>query len=537
MSSRPCTWAGWLTVLLICGVLTASPGAGQSLSPLGWALLRAPEPGTAPTLYPPPAGFRPALPLAAAAGGHILFTRGVPITAAGGGLALTIPVPKLFVMNGDGSGQQAFLAPGDFTMVKEARWSPDYKFLCFSSDWAEARSACVQDIFLAAADGSGLTRITGNELHGPAPAGYGAVTGIIRDNTQRPGELLTLEKPSVCINLAAQGGDGVIVHPGDPYEQEMIDADTKEKLDSERWRRFYLPKVAAGTTWIKLWVTKHMGNLTIAPIKANTLNDVGEIELNVGNYYAGKGLLAEGGRYVVGMGGIASVDTDASVPIPNADGQIDPGNKTTSLGGVESLCVYDGPTGMIKFTWDTLKMGGNGARDPALSPNGHTLALACGQFSLENLALVELADLVAGRPQPQVLVPGQRLWPSLETGFKAFNVSAGCPAWSPDGNQLVFSRVALGEIVAGDLWIVNRDGSGLRQLTQLGPQKLATQPCFSPDGKRVAFTLVSGKDGFIATERLLALQVNMNVAVVEAAGGEVKLLTTDNVSAEPAWGP
>ncbi len=493
-------------------------------------------PAGKPAVLPPPtAGFKPPLPLAPAPGGHIIFTRGVPITAAGGGIAAIIPIPKLFVMSGDGSGQKPFLAPGDFTMVKEARWAPGYKILCFSSDWAEARSACVQDIFLAAADGSGLRRLTGNELVGPAPKGYGAVTGVIRDNTKQ-GDAFHLEKPSAGINITAQGADGLIVHPGDAYDQEIKDAQTKEKLREERWRRFYLPKVAAGTTWIKIWATKHMGHLVIAPIKADTINDLGEVELNNGNYFAGKGIVTPDGRYAVGMGGIASVDTNAQVPIANAEGRFDPNNRTTTLGGTESLCVYDGATGLPVFSWDALKMGGQAAKDPALSPDGRTVALACGQFSLEGLALVDLQDLIAGRPNPRMLVPGQRLLPSAATAFKAFNVSAGCPAWSPDGRTLVFTRVGFGEIVAGDLWVVNADGSGLRQLTSLGPQKLAAQPCFSPDGKSVAFTLISGKTGFIPPEQLLTLNVNMNVYAVDLAGGAMKQLTTDNGSAEPAWG-
>jgi Tol biopolymer transport system component len=216
---------------------------------------------------------------------------------------------------------------------------------------------------------------------------------------------------------------------------------------------------------------------------------------------------------------------------------MNPNNRTTTLGGTESLCVYDGATGAVLFSWDALKMGANWAKDPALSPDGRTVAIACGEPTLEGLALVDLQDLVAGRPNPRLLVKGERLFPSAATAFKAFNVSVGGPAWSPDGRLIAFNRAALGEIVAGDLWVVNADGSGLRQLTNLGPQKLAVQPCFSPDGRSLAFTLISGKTGFIPPEQLLTLNVNMNVAVVDLAGGGVKQLTTDNMSGGPAWGP
>ncbi len=486
------------------------------------------------TAQVPPAAPPLALPLEPAPGGHIVFTRGVPITAQAGGLRATIPVPKLFVMNADGSGVKPFFATPDFTTASEPQWCAGYGALTFSSDWQQERSCCVQDIFFATADGRGHWRITGNELRGPAPKGYGAVTGVLRDNTK--GGEWHLEKPSVGIHITAQGADGLVVHPGEAQDVDMVDPDTREKWGKERWRRFYLPKVAAGDkVWIKVWSSKHMGNLLFAGVKANTVNDIGEIELNIGNYYAGAAAITPDGKYAIGMGGIASVDTRAKTPIAGVD-DAPIGSNMPVPGGAQALCVYDVATGVLLYSWDASRMGFNGARDPALSPDGRFVAMACGQFSLEGLALVEFESLRKGAPSPRVLVAGERILPSAATMGKTGNVSCGSPAWSPDGRTIAFTRVWLGEIVAGNLWLVGADGSGLRQLTNFGPDTLCTQPCFSPDGAALAFTLIRGKQGYIAPEQLLASNVNMNICRLDLATGQVTALTNDNASADPAWG-
>jgi WD40 repeat protein len=62
------------------------------------------------------------------------------------------------------------------------------------------------------------------------------------------------------------------------------------------------------------------------------------------------------------------------------------------------------------------------------------------------------------------------------------------PAWSPDGQRLVFQSDREGN---QDLWIMNWDGSGLVRLTSNPADDL--MPAWSPDGGRIAFT--SLRDG------------------------------------------
>jgi len=56
---------------------------------------------------------------------------------------------------------------------------------------------------------------------------------------------------------------------------------------------------------------------------------------------------------------------------------------------------------------------------------------------------------------------------------------ATCPRWSPDGKMIAFC--CPDKEGTSYIWIVNSDGSTLRQIVE------GYQPCWSPDGRRVAF--------------------------------------------------
>ena len=51
--------------------------------------------------------------------------------------------------------------------------------------------------------------------------------------------------------------------------------------------------------------------------------------------------------------------------------------------------------------------------------------------------------------------------------------------WSPDGTRLAF-----GDTDSGQIFVINADGSGLRQVTRDGENNW---PAWSPDGSRIAF--------------------------------------------------
>ena len=112
---------------------------------------------------------------------------------------------------------------------------------------------------------------------------------------------------------------------------------------------------------------------------------------------------------------------------------------------------------------------------PAVSPDGQAIAVASGPVSGGFEGIFLLDRFGKGRT-------------------KVVSRSAGdvLPTWSPDGSKLAFrSLVTTPNGDVGRIFIVNRDGSGLRQLTP-DPDPGASSvfdegTAWSPDGSRIAF--------------------------------------------------
>jgi TolB protein len=62
--------------------------------------------------------------------------------------------------------------------------------------------------------------------------------------------------------------------------------------------------------------------------------------------------------------------------------------------------------------------------------------------------------------------------------------AAGAPAWSPDGTKIVYESNQAGNY---RIWVMNADGSGQRRLTG-DPGFADMNPAWSPDGKRILFS-------------------------------------------------
>jgi Tol biopolymer transport system component/DNA-binding winged helix-turn-helix (wHTH) protein len=102
------------------------------------------------------------------------------------------------------------------------------------------------------------------------------------------------------------------------------------------------------------------------------------------------------------------------------------------------------------------------------------------------------------------------------------NFSAGYPAWSRDGKRLALEVEDAGKT---QIWLINRDGTGLRQLTSSAGQHWPHT--WAPDGDRIAFA--GERDGV------------WNVWTVSASTGECTQLThftsPNGYVRYPAWSP
>ena len=71
------------------------------------------------------------------------------------------------------------------------------------------------------------------------------------------------------------------------------------------------------------------------------------------------------------------------------------------------------------------------------------------------------------------------------------------PRWSPDGKRIAFSSRRSGPY---ELWIINRDGSGLQQLTRDHLSPGAHYSPWSPDGSSIAYSIHAPKNSCVIFE-------------------------------------
>ena len=62
------------------------------------------------------------------------------------------------------------------------------------------------------------------------------------------------------------------------------------------------------------------------------------------------------------------------------------------------------------------------------------------------------------------------------------------PAISPDGSKIAFASTRGSSSGYLDIWVVNRDGTGLTNLTPNTPTSIESSPTWSPSGHQIAFT-------------------------------------------------
>ncbi len=105
-------------------------------------------------------------------------------------------------------------------------------------------------------------------------------------------------------------------------------------------------------------------------------------------------------------------------------------------------------------------------------------------------------------------------------GLQLNTLDVGSASWSPDGNRVALSARTTSS--GQQIWLVNSDGTGLRQLTKDGE---SISPAWSPDGSSIAFA--SSRDS------------HFEIYTIAADGsGQQRLTSTGGsvANCSPAWG-
>ena len=158
-------------------------------------------------------------------------------------------------------------------------------------------------------------------------------------------------------------------------------------------------------------------------------------------------------------------------------------------------------------------IGTTSGRQPAISPDGKKLLYSKGQYPAMHLAESALDGSnereLSQSPSPQ------------------FNA-----VYSPDQKQIAFARADATRQL--QIWVMNADGSGERQLTRFKPEDGSPQwPAWSPDGTRLA--IQSGKYNRTApTENTAHIWV---IDVKSAAATRLNAHEQPYLDETPSWFP
>lgn len=119
--------------------------------------------------------------------------------------------------------------------------------------------------------------------------------------------------------------------------------------------------------------------------------------------------------------------------------------------------------------------------EPAWSPDGGLIAFSAVRLTWDGFGAWEVVTVEPTGANELIL-----------TAPEGRHFEDRAPAWSPDGSKLVFmSQFNDPCCEPWDIWAMNRDGSGLTNLTQHPADDMF--PSWSPDGQLIVFT--STRDG------------------------------------------
>ena len=131
---------------------------------------------------------------------------------------------------------------------------------------------------------------------------------------------------------------------------------------------------------------------------------------------------------------------------------------------------------------------------PTWSPNGSEIAFMAGEFVWADNGNLRFPDVRIEIINSQTHVAEQLLPESILMYH---------PAWSPDSAQIAFTWNGRQEngfldrnrrVHTIDIYVVNRDGSGLRKIIDSGEDTAVSNPTWSPRGNELVYTAYNHQD-------------------------------------------
>ena len=137
-----------------------------------------------------------------------------------------------------------------------------------------------------------------------------------------------------------------------------------------------------------------------------------------------------------------------------------------------------------RLTWTIVKANGGAPRDagipgthgdsPCLLPDGKRVAMTATLGRKDGKAAIIVARIGGGPQGIQRITPWQSLAAKIDC--------------SPDGSKILFSAPQFGPPRSSNVYVINVDGTGLRQLTHSTGGKVNNGAnSWSPDGRKISF--------------------------------------------------
>jgi Tol biopolymer transport system component len=180
--------------------------------------------------------------------------------------------------------------------------------------------------------------------------------------------------------------------------------------------------------------------------------------------------------------------------------------------GKSDLNVLNVNGGNLRYLSESIWANGTDG-PPAWSPDSREIAFA---YLDDSIVEIDVINVDGSNRRP--LTGINTAFPSAVAGI------IHSPAWSPDGGQIAF----VGYPDYGwdyELYVINVDGTNLRQLTEDNSGWLDQQPAWSPDGEQIVF--ISNREG------------KMKIYIIDPDGTNLRrVAVSDRVEYQsPGWMP